>query len=106
MRKGCTLQVVVVHEPLATGPSRADVGCDGARRPEVAPGCRPLTQGRHSTLDVRLRDVAQVSEMALRQQVVLEQTQGHLVPLHGFWTSVVASLILEVVLDGSLDGHG
>ena len=51
-----------------------------------------LTQERHPALDFRLRDVAQKSEMAYAQQIVLEKTQGHLVPFQGFWASMVGRI--------------
>jgi hypothetical protein len=103
MRKGGTFQGGVAYEPLEKGQSRAQIGCNGARRSEMAPTGRLLTEKRQPALDFGLRDVTQKREMALAQQIALEKTQGHLVPFHRFWASMVTSLIPQVVLDRSLN---
>ena len=93
-----------MHNPLEKGPSRALIGCNGACCPKIASRCRLLTQERHPALYFRWCDVTQKRKMALAQQIVLEKTQSHVVPFHRFWASMLVSLILQVILDCSLNG--
>ena len=84
VREGSGLQILVMHQPPSKGPRRARVRLNSAGRPQRSPG------GGH----LRLPDLVEQKALVLGEQIVLEQSQGQLVPLDCFWKAVVASLIL------------
>jgi len=73
---------------------------------ESAGGSGHLRQERQPATHLRFRELAKQEAQVLGEQIVLEQPQGLLMPLQGFWTAVVVALILQIVLDSLLNGHG
>jgi hypothetical protein len=105
VRKGRGWQGPMTQQPLAKGPRRAGVRLNRARRAESARSSGHLRQKRQPAFHLRLRDLTKHNALVLSDQRVLEQPQSFLMPPQGLWTAVLASLILQIVLDRLLNGH-
>src|SRR5581483_5564236 len=102
---GCVLQRAVVHQLLAKGPNRAGIGLRCVSRPQLASGCRLLTKKCQPTLHVGLRDLINEEALVRTLEILLEQTQGCLMPFQRFWLSLTPFLLLKIVPYRSLDDY-
>ncbi|GHO84095.1 hypothetical protein KSZ_21010 [Dictyobacter formicarum] len=77
-----------MHKPGAKSTHRACVRFDGTRRARRAAGRGSLTQKRNPIMEVCLRDLTDIQEMAFSKEILLKLAQCRLMPFQRFWTMV------------------
>ena len=82
------------------------LGFHGAVQTQRAAGSGHQSEEFQPARDLRLRDLAKQETLVLALQVVLEQSQGVLMPLQGLGTAVGALLVIEIGLNGLPNSWG
>jgi hypothetical protein len=103
---GRTGEHSLMDEPAAKRSCRAHIGFDGAPRALSASRGWRLTQGGNPGTDICFGDLADVKEMALGKQIVLQLTQRRLMPFQRLRTMPGCVVGLQIGVDRLFDGQG